>query len=150
MVDAQRELEILQAAQDLFAQEPDWVDFFRKILGLGGVVRQRFPSVSAMRQFETTETYIQIQTMLRHLRERQPVQKPREPSPSQEANREPTQVITVRLPRSLHDALRVEAHEHRTSMNKLCISKLLQFIDNGLVPTEQPVNRIASEITEEA
>ena len=49
---------------------------------------------------------------------------------------EPTRVVTVRIPRSLHDALRVEAHEHRTSMNKLCISKLLQFIDTGMVPAE--------------
>ena len=49
---------------------------------------------------------------------------------------EPTRVITVRLPKSLHEALRVEAHEHQTSMNKLCISKLLQFIDGDKVPTE--------------
>ena len=47
---------------------------------------------------------------------------------------EPTQVITVRLPKSLHEALRVEADEHHTSMNKLCISKLLQFIDHERVP----------------
>ena len=45
-------------------------------------------------------------------------------------------MITVRLPKSLHEALRDEAHEHRTSMNKLCISKLLQFIDSEQVPTE--------------
>ena len=30
----------------------------------------------------------------------------------------------------------VEAHEHNTSMNKLCISKLLQFVDRELVPVE--------------
>ena len=45
-------------------------------------------------------------------------------------------MVTVRIPRSLHEALRVEAHEHCTSMNKLCISKLLQFIDKEMVPTE--------------
>ena len=49
---------------------------------------------------------------------------------------EPTKVITVRMPKSLHEALRAEAHEHQTSMNKLCISKLLQFIDNEFVPDE--------------
>jgi predicted HicB family RNase H-like nuclease len=49
---------------------------------------------------------------------------------------EPTRVITVRLPKCLHEALRAEAHEHRTSMNKLCISKLLQFIDEGMVPAD--------------
>jgi hypothetical protein len=40
----------------------------------------------------------------------------------------------VRLPKSLHEALKEEAHVYRTSMNKLCISKLLQFIDNEFVP----------------
>ena len=49
---------------------------------------------------------------------------------------EPTRVITVRLPKSLHESLRDEAYEHRTSMNKLCISKLLQFIDGQQVPPE--------------
>ena len=34
----------------------------------------------------------------------------------------------------MHEALRIEAYEHRTSMNKLCISKLLQFIDTENVP----------------
>ena len=51
---------------------------------------------------------------------------------------EPTRVITVRLPKSLHEALRAEAHERRTSMNKLCISKLLQVVDEQLIPTDTP------------
>jgi hypothetical protein len=45
-------------------------------------------------------------------------------------------VITVRLPKSLHEALRHEAHNHKTSMNKLCISKLLQVIADDLVPSD--------------
>ena len=49
---------------------------------------------------------------------------------------EPTRVITVRLPKSLHESLRYEAHERKTSMNQLCISKLLQVIDNKLVPSD--------------
>ena len=35
----------------------------------------------------------------------------------------------------MHEFLRIEAYEHHTTMNKLCISKLLQFIDRGNVPT---------------
>ena len=49
---------------------------------------------------------------------------------------EPTHTITVRLPKSVHEALRDEAHEKRTSMNKLCVSKLIQAIDAALVPCE--------------
>jgi predicted HicB family RNase H-like nuclease len=35
-----------------------------------------------------------------------------------------TAVITVRLPRELHAALRDEAAANRTSLNRLCIAKL--------------------------
>ena len=49
---------------------------------------------------------------------------------------EDTRVITVRLPRSMHEALRAEAYTEHTSMNKLCISKLLQKIGSNLVPTD--------------
>ena len=40
----------------------------------------------------------------------------------------------MRIPQSMHEALRIEAYEHHTSMNKLCISKLLRFIHAENVP----------------
>jgi len=118
---------ISRAAYDLYCGNPDWVSFFRDILGLNGVVRQYFTTRESMADFERTETYAEIQQMLTRLRERAADTPPLQ---------EPTRVITVRLPKSLHDALRAEAHDHHTSMNKLCISKLLQFIDNELVPSD--------------
>ncbi len=48
--------------------------------------------------------------------------------PSGEDNK-PTRVITVRLPRSLHEALKDEAKNRSTSLNQLCVAKLLQVID---------------------
>ena len=69
----------------------------------------------------------EIQQMVAKLRER---------SSEPQDSREPTRVITVRLPKSLHESLRAEAHDRKTSMNKLCISKLLQIVDETLVPTE--------------
>ena len=122
-----REEAVYGAAYELYSQNPDWVHFFRDVLGLEGVIRRNYPSQEALAEFERTETYGAIQQMLTKLRERSG-----DSSPSPE----PTRVITVRLPKSLHDAIRTEAHEHRTSMNKLCISKLLQFIDNEFVPGE--------------
>lgn len=121
--------EILQVAQKLYDQEPDWVTFFRELLGLNGVVRKNFPLKDQMDAFEHTDEYEQIQHMVAKLREKSGAKD----TPNAF---EPTRVITVRLPKSLHESLRAEAHEKRTSMNKLCISKLLQFIDNDLVPTE--------------
>ena len=118
-------MEVQHYAEALFAQGPDWVTFFREILGLEGVTRSRFRTPEALQEFERSETFREIQQMLASLRGKGPVAASKE---------EPTRVITVRLPKSLHETLRVEAHEHRTSMNKLCISKLLQFINDGKVP----------------
>ena len=82
----------------------------------------------ALTQFEQTPEYQRIQQMLAKLREND-ADLPGGP-------REPTRVITVRLPKSLHESLRAEAHDRHTSMNKLCISKLLQVVDDELVPAE--------------
>jgi predicted HicB family RNase H-like nuclease len=119
--------EIQRQAQVLLSQGPDWVTFYRETLGLRGVVRRNFPTREALTEFEQTEAYLEIQQMLTKLRKKGPPVKEEE---------EPTRVITVRLPKSLHEALRVEAHEHHTSMNKLCISKLLQFINGQMIPAE--------------
>ena len=45
--------------------------------------------------------------------------------------RDATVMITVRLANALREKLRTEACLHRTSINRLCISKLLQPIDDG-------------------
>ncbi len=119
--------EVHRIASELFRQQADWVTFFRRILGVDGIVRQMFPSPGDMVALEQTAEYCEIQQMLAKLRERGS-------TPADET--EPTRVITVRLPKSLHESLRTEAHEKRTSMNKLCISKLLQMIDNELIPND--------------
>jgi predicted HicB family RNase H-like nuclease len=127
MITAEKQHEIKQVAASLYSTSPDWVSFYREVLGLHGLVRRTFPGLDAMKEFEETEAYEEIQRMLTKLREKGPLE-------SNDA--EPTRVITVRLPKSLHETLRVEAHEHQTSMNKLCISKLLLMIDNQFVPAE--------------
>ena len=126
----ENEEHVLQAAYRLFSESPtpDWVTFFREIMGLNGVVRRTFRTPEELAEFEQTDTYGELLHLLTRLRER---------TPPPEDPKEPTRVITVRLPKSLHEALRVEAHEHQTSMNKLCISKLVQFIDNELIPRER-------------
>ncbi len=119
--------DILQIAHDLYSRKPDWVTFYRKILGLDGIVRQTLPDQKSLAEFEQSEVHEEIQHLLTTLRGRAGT-----PLKSQEK----TRVITVRLPRSLHETLRVEAYECHTSMNKLCISKLLQYINNEKVPAE--------------
>lgn len=122
-----REAKVYRVAYDLFRQAPDWVTFFREVLGVEGIVRQVFTNSEDLARFEQSREYAEIQQMVAKLRER---------SSEPQDSREPTRVITVRLPKSLHESLRAEAHDRKTSMNKLCISKLLQIVDEGLVPAE--------------
>lgn len=127
MIATERQTEIKRVADHLYAQGSDWVTFYREVFGLRGIVRHMFPGREALATFEQTEVYRSLLQMLTKLRERGPVAT--DPD-------DPTRVITIRLPKSMHEALRAEAHEHHMSMNKLCISKLLQFIDNEKVPNE--------------
>lgn len=123
----EKTIEAVQVATVLFRQKPDWVTFFREVLGVGGAVRRLFPTAEEMSAFEQTEEYARIQQMVAQLRLR---------PASQSDGREPTRVITVRMPASLHESLRAEAHDRQTSMNKLCITKLLQVISDEYIPGE--------------
>jgi predicted HicB family RNase H-like nuclease len=128
--------QILQTASQLYNSEPDWVTFFREILGVDGIVRRQFTRLEDLTAFEKSPEFEQIQKWLVKLREQKN---------STDTESEPTRVITVRLPKSMHEYLRTEAHDLRTSMNKLCISKLLQVIEQDLIPTERsssPPSRI--------
>lgn len=122
---AQRHEEIRQAAEALYCHHPDWVTFYREVLGRNGLIRRIYPTLESLAAFKQTDAYQEIQQMLSELR-----RKTAPPLPGEET----TRVITVRIPKSLHEGLQAEAHQHQTSMNKLCISKLLQFIDHQMVP----------------
>jgi predicted HicB family RNase H-like nuclease len=122
-----KEAQVYRVATELYEQKPDWVTFFREVLGVDGLIRRHFPNQIELNQFEQTKEYTDIQQMVAKLREG---------SGEPAENREPTRVITVRLPKSLHESLRTEAHERKTSMNKLCISKLLQMVDSELIPSD--------------
>ncbi len=118
---------VLQVAKQLFQSNPDWVTFFREVLGVDGAARTVFADQNDYVNFEKSEQYNEIQQIVTALRQRK--------IPGG-GNNEATRVITVRLPESLHEALKAEANDHNTSMNKLCISKLLQV----LIEEEQMAN----------
>lgn len=117
---------VLQVARQLYAGKPDWVTFFRETLGVNGAARSVFQSQEEYVQFEQSSEFAEIQKLVGSLRTRRVGSK-----------NEPTRVITVRLPESLHEALKAEASDHNTSMNKLCISKLLQvLVENEKQPAQ--------------
>lgn len=121
------QVEALRFAEVWYSRKPDWITFFREVLGVNGVVRRLFSTPEQFATFVQSEQYAEIQQMVTKLREL--------PAPPAD-DKEPTRVITVRMPKSLHESLRDEAGMKNTSMNQLCISKLLQVIDNDLIPAE--------------
>ncbi len=124
----ERRREAYRVAHEIYRQDPDWVTFLREVLGEEGVVRRLFRTPEAIAEFEKSSEYAQIQQMLATLRGRR-----NDPA----TDREPTRIITVRIPKTLHELLRAEAHRKQTSMNKLCIAKLLQVIADTEEEQEQ-------------
>lgn len=117
---------IYEVASTLFRNNADWRTFHRKVFGIKGIVRRCFRTREQLAAFERTETYAEIQGMLRQLRCRATGSPPREKLVG---------AMTIRVPQSVQEVLRTEADEQGTSVNQLCISKLLQAIDEELVPS---------------
>jgi len=115
-----RQTDVIRVANELFEQGPDWVVFFHEVLGIKGLIRQVYDTPEAMAAFEKTEEYAEIKQMLSELRRR---------AAEREHAREATRVITVRMPKTLHESLKAEASEHKVSINQLCIAKLLKIVD---------------------
>lgn len=111
---------VLRVAERLHAMRPEWVVFFREVLGIDGIVRRTFRTAEDIRAFECSPEYARVRELLDDLRQRPP-----EPP----ADRESLRVVTVRMPRSLHEALKAEADELRVSINTLCIAKLMKHLD---------------------
>lgn len=124
----QRPREVLRLAEEAFSKTGNWVVFYREMLGVDGVVRQLFTDNDEMRYFETTDEFGELQEMIAAVRSQ---------DSSKGDSAEPERMITIRLPKSLHDALRIEADGMKLSINKLCISKLLQRIESRFVPVQQ-------------
>ena len=131
----ERYQEVLTVATSLYRDRPNWVKFFREVLGSNGIIRQAFSDPEKLKSFRRSSEYGAISQMLSELR--------RLGGPVVDGT-ESTRVITVRLPKSLHETLKDEASEQHTSMNKLCITKLLQAIGDDLIPEESAQEAIVS------
>lgn len=118
-----RGAEVFRVVAELYEQDPDWVIFFKEVLGFDGLIRQVYRTPEALAAFEVTEEYAQIKQMLAELRRR---------AEEREPVRENQRVITVRMPESLHDSLKGEALKYNISINQLCITKLMKYIDAQL------------------
>jgi hypothetical protein len=123
-----RPAEVRRIAVEVFPQTDSWVVFYRTILGADGVARKLFKGTDQFRFWESSPEFLEIQEMVTALRA---------VDSKKSDSVEPLRMITIRLPVSLHEALKAEASDHATSMNKLCLSKLIMSISPKLVPPEK-------------
>lgn len=124
----QRCQQAFDLANDLFANAPTWVCFYRELMGGNGLINVLFEDLNDYGKFLRTEQYHQIQLMLTALRSRD--------LPENDPN-DPQRMITVRLPKSLHEAMCDEAGRLNISVNRLCISRMLQLLDPKMIPETQ-------------
>lgn len=100
-----------------------WTKVFREIFAPDGMASKLAPDEFA--EFRKSHECAAIQQIIADLRKKPD-------------NQQQMAVLTIRLPVCVHESLRLEAHNQHTSMNQLCISKLLQSIDPDLVPSDIP------------
>jgi hypothetical protein len=112
-------------ANDLFGNAPTWVCFYRELMGGRGMIHSLFNNDADLGNFLRTDQHYQIQMMLTGLRSRD--------LPENDPN-DPQRMITVRLPKSLHEAMCDEAGRLNISVNRLCISRMLQLLDPKMIP----------------
>ncbi len=123
---------VFETATELFGVAPTWTAFYRETIGGGGVARALFVDSDEARDYECSEEHSKVLEMLTILRSRDlPENDPHEQQ----------RMITVRIPKSLHDAICDEANELRVSVNKLCISRLLQKVDPAMIPSSSQKRR---------
>jgi hypothetical protein len=91
-----------------------WVDFYAQVLGRDGVVRRMADSPARVREIESTELYRKLCQWLKGR------------VLAEDLDGMQTRMITVRVPPTVHDSLKLESSEKETSLNKLCVAKLLQ------------------------
>ncbi len=118
---------IAEEAEQLYRRVSSWVVFHRLVFGVDGLIAQRFDPGAERARFYESDDYAELCEMLADLRSSDT----RKPSIE-----EPEQMITIRIPKSLHAVLIAEAGECDLSINKLAITKLLKPADPRTTPEQ--------------
>ena len=123
---------VQQVAAELFGVAPTWTAFYRETLGVDGVAHRIFADAEEFRSYECCECHTKVLEMLTVLRSR---------DLSDCDPNETQKMITVRIPKSLHDRICEEANELDVSVNKLAITRLLQRVDMSMLPSSAQKRR---------
>lgn len=121
--------EILSQARVLHSRTTNWVQFYRLVFGVDGLIRSTLEGDDLLRYF-ATDDYRELCELLADLRST---------DSAKQSAVEPCQVITIRIPCSLHRVLADECRETDLSLNQLAITKLLSRCDSRCTP--EPVGQ---------
>jgi hypothetical protein len=112
-----RAREALAFARQLREEGKNWLEAHNALYGLGGKCGALFPTKEDRTAFAKTAEHDQISQVLNSL-----------PDPPSRGAVQPLETASgnlhVRLPRSLHAALRAEAEAEDVSLNQLIVAKL--------------------------
>ena len=114
---AVRAKEVLKLARRLQSQGKNWVEVQNALYGPGGKCSKLFPTQADRTAYAKTDEFRQITEILNQLPD-PPVQNESQSLEGASGN------LHVRLPRSLHAALRREAEAEKVSLNQLIVAKL--------------------------
>ncbi|MCE2811929.1 MAG: toxin-antitoxin system HicB family antitoxin [Planctomycetota bacterium] len=123
---------VQQVAAELFGVAPTWTAFYRETLGVDGVAHRIFSESEEYRNYESSDCHSKVLEMLTVLRCKDV------------SDCDPTEVqkmITIRIPKSLHDRICAEANELDVSVNKLAITRMLQRVDMSMLPLSNQKRR---------
>lgn len=110
-------INVIKKEAKIAFENTHWREFYSRIMGTNGVIRKLITDPAARHKFEQSDDYEELMVMLRALRSQADIS---------EVDQKRARVITVRLPADIHEGLMREAHDKGTSLNKLCVSKLLE------------------------
>jgi hypothetical protein len=110
--------QVLEFAEQRAKEVPDWMELSNALFSVDGKATVLFPTEAERTAFSKTQEYKRILALMNTL-----------PSPPVKEVIDLTGsangAISVRLPRSVHAALLVEARAEGVSLNQLCVAKLV-------------------------
>lgn len=105
--------QILEFARELEANKTDWINAHNSIFGPGGKATELFTNQQDRTAFAQTEEFANVWEIINRLKKS-----------AGATHVDDSGKFNLRLPVSLHSALKHEAEEEGVSLNQLCLAKL--------------------------
>ena len=135
---------VLETARELATKAPTWADFSLELFDQhSGLVAKTFPGDMERQAFFDTPQYEEINGLLDGLMRKTGVASGAHPTAAEKSGR-----FNVRVPKSLHKSLEIEAKREGVSLNQLAIAKLAVPLRNSAKVALQPLVQAFGDVHE--